>query len=257
MNFLTKRRGYSVAFLVMTLSTNVWHISGYAVADMDRGGSGNVSDTAQKRSSRLGDLRRPDRDNRAQRDLSESQIEPLINKCFANLFSLSSHGLSPPFVVGDFNGDGMQDLFVPVRFVGSIKPSNSAKPNFNLEMVLGTGGLPKDKAFYDLRLGDLSVDNGQYFVVIHGAAGIPLSICPSVRNRFVLIYAMDKGSIGIRLYGGKRLPPGTIGDPKEDQPPPMLKGKAIVLLDSHKIGTALYWDGSRYRWYPFNYPASK
>jgi len=32
--------------------------------------------------------------------------------------------------------------------------------------------------------------------------------------------------------------------------PPRLKGDAILFLDAKKEGTAVYWDGVRFLWYP-------
>jgi hypothetical protein len=32
--------------------------------------------------------------------------------------------------------------------------------------------------------------------------------------------------------------------------PPKLKGDALLFLDSKREGTAVYWDGTRYLWYP-------
>lgn len=46
-----------------------------------------------------------------------------------------------------------------------------------------------------------------------------------------------------------KLEPAAYGDEAEIVPPPYLLGDAILMIDSENSGTAVYWDGARYRWY--------
>jgi hypothetical protein len=88
-----------------------------------------------------------------------------------------------------------------------------------------------------------------WFVVLHG---FNKRRCPAKRGKFVLLFPNDPHANTIKLFRGEKLPPGTIGDPEEDQPAPSLKGDAILIVDADEVGIALYWDGERYRWYPYN-----
>ena len=51
-----------------------------------------------------------------------------------------------------------------------------------------------------------------------------------------------------------KLPEAVAGDEPEIVPPPKLIGDAIVMLTDENKGTAIYWDGARYRRYPVERP---
>lgn len=182
--------------------------------------------------------------------LSDREMESLVRTCFGGLLS-ADHTLTPSFVVGDFDGDGTQDLFVPVRLGRSVNRKNRSRTPFNYQEVLDPAS-PASVAL-NLRMGDLAiVENWPLFVVVHGLSKARMTRCSESRYKFLLLFAMNKGTTSIKLFNGKKLPRGTINDPKEDQPPPRLKGEAILLLDPDGEGSAIYWDGARYRWYPVN-----
>jgi len=183
--------------------------------------------------------------------LSSKDVESLVQSCFDGLFLVGSSGLSPDFVEGDFDGDGIPDVFVPVRLARVVNRNDKSEPPFTFRSVLDPASSSRHEL--KLKMGDLSVPGAEpFFVILHRLGADNPNRCPARSQKFVLLFGMDKGTSKIELFHGKRLRPGTIYDPKEDQPPPRLHGDAILLLDDKGRGTALYWDGSRYRWYPVN-----
>src|SRR5262249_13198062 len=152
--------------------------------------------------------------------IDKSQVEWLLSNCFDGLFAIDPAGLSPEFVVGDFNGDGEADVFLPVRLTRDTNRDHQ-EPNFLIQIVFDGGPLPKDRGYYDFGLKDLTRDHLRpYLIVVHSVARIISQRCPPRQDKFVLLFAIDQGSEKIKLFHGKRLPPGTIGDKKEDRPPP-------------------------------------
>ncbi len=184
--------------------------------------------------------------------LSSKDVESLVQSCFDGLFRVGSSSLSPEFVEGDFDGDGIPDVFVPVKLARVVNRNDKSEPPFTFRSVLDPASSSRHEL--KLKMGDLSVPvvEDPFFAILHRPGGSIPNRCTVRTQKFVLLFAMDKGSSKIELFHGKRLRPGTIYDPKEDQPPPRLRGDAILLLDDKGRGTALYWDGSRYRWYPVN-----
>jgi len=178
-------------------------------------------------------------------------VELLVHDCFDGLFRVDTATISPNFVVGDFDNDGAPDLFVAVRLARSVSIDDKSEPPFNYQDVIDSTS-PASSAL-KLRMGDLTrPKDGRFWVVLHHLPAGKIAQCSSKQQKFVLLFVEDKGTSTIRVFHGKRLPPGTIGDPKEDEPPPWLKGDAILLVDDKSYGEALFWDGTRYRWYPFN-----
>jgi hypothetical protein len=184
--------------------------------------------------------------------LSSKDVESLLQSCFHGLFRVDSSGLSPEFVEGDFDGDGIPDVFVPVKLARVVNRNDRSEPPFTFRDVLDPASPSRHEL--KLKMGDLSVPlvEDPFFAILHRPGGNIPNRCTVRTQKFVLLFPMYKGSSKIELFHGKRLRPGTIYDPKEDQPPPRLRGDAILLLDDIGRGTALYWDGSRYRWYPVN-----
>lgn len=183
--------------------------------------------------------------------LSRRAIDRLVRECFGGLLRPDTHTLAPGFVVGDFDGDGTNDLFVPARLARTLDKKDKSKLPFNYQDVLDPAA-PASVAL-DLRRGDLAqVETWPLFAIVHGMDKATKGRCSASRGKFLLLFPMDKGTTALELFQGEGLPFGTIGDRKEDQPPPRLKGNAVLLLDSHREGLAIYWDGARYRWYPFN-----
>jgi hypothetical protein len=82
--------------------------------------------------------------------------------------------------------------------------------------------------------------------VIHDFRHIGLS----PRRASVVVLLAARYESVLRLERGP-LKPAITGDEPEPIPPPALKGDAILLLRDDGAGEALYWDGERYRWYPY------
>ena len=181
---------------------------------------------------------------------SQQDVDSLIDRCFDGLFGVDTT-LTPHFIVADFDNDGAPDLFVAVRRAKIVRIQDKSEPPFKFQDVID----PESPASAALKLtmGDLGrPKDGRFWVVLHNLHTGKVAQCPSKQRKFVLSFPGGKGISTIRVFHGKKLPFGTIGDAKEDEPPPELKGDAILLLDDQSYGEALYWDGSRYRWYPFN-----
>lgn len=179
-------------------------------------------------------------------------LTQLVGKCLGGTFQIDADVVKPFWLTGDFDGDGAQDVAVTVRLARTVNPKDRSKPPFNYQMLLDSAS-PATESL-DLRMGDLGL--GEYWpilVVFHRVSETKPGNCPQGQDIYVLNEALDKKG-SMHIYRGKKLPPGTIGDPKEDQPPPSLKGAAILLFHKDtKWGMAFYWDGARYRWYPYTF----
>jgi hypothetical protein len=185
---------------------------------------------------------------KVRRAVTNDDVESYLIKCFGDLFRVDSQFLSPRFVVGDFNGDKTEDVFVSARLHRKVSKEDKSQPPFTFQELLDAYS-PASESL-DLRMGNLAIfEGGPWLVVLHG---FRTGKCPAKPARFVLLFPINADATMIKLYGGEKLPPGTTGDPKEDEPPPRLKGDAILIVAPDGEGTAIYWDGSRYRWYPYN-----
>ena len=183
--------------------------------------------------------------------LKDQDAEELVRICFGGLLRADLRALTPGFIVGDFYGDGIQDLFVPVRLARSVEMKDRSRPPFNYQEVLDSTS--PGRVALDLTVSDLAkVKTWPLLAVVRNVDKARLTRCADVRDKYILLFVMDKGTSVIKVFRARRLPRGTIGDPKEDVPPPRLRGAAVLLLDSHGQGSAVYWDGMRYRWYPYN-----
>lgn len=85
-----------------------------------------------------------------------------------------------------------------------------------------------------------------FLLIIHGKRGVADS---DTADRFLLVDGWDLPKKTMRPFKGK-LALAIGGDGSKPVPPPILKGEAIVVLTSENRGSAIYWDGKRYRWYP-------
>jgi hypothetical protein len=166
------------------------------------------------------------------------------------LFKADTNAYTPAFAIGDFNGDGRPDLVVPVRPNRALNKKNKSKPPFIYQEVLDVGS--SEQHALVLNMGDLAaVEVWPLLAIIHNIKRASLN-CSVRTDKYVLLFPPDQDATAIKIFQGRRLPPGTIGDPKEDSPPPQLKGDAILTVNARGDGTAVYWDGRRYRWYPFD-----
>lgn len=191
-------------------------------------------------------------ENRAQTQdppkLPAEQVKTLIEKGFGGLFRLDEQTVTPHYLTGDFNGDGVADLCVVARLGHDLDAGDKSSPTFMLYAPLGAG-MDARKYEHKFTLGDLShYADDMLLVIMHGARERGWE-GNEPSQKFALLSAMDAGVNRMSLHKGA-LKPASIGDADEDLPPPRLKGDAI-LITYRGEGTAIYWDGARYRWYPF------
>lgn len=183
--------------------------------------------------------------------LDKQAVSDLVNRCFEGLVRSDDQSLTPSFIKGDFDGDGSMDLFVTVQPGKKVDSRDKTIPAFNFYNVIDSVS-PANVA-HDLRVGNLGLIESWPLVAIVRNVDKPAgSRCLLKNEKVLLVFPMDKGTTVMKLFQGKKLPEGTIGDPDEDDPPPALKGDAVMLLDFGGDGMAIFWSKGRFRWYPVN-----
>lgn len=181
----------------------------------------------------------------ADTSLTTEYVQTVLRREFDGLVELDSVQMRPPYLVGDFNGDGKSDLVVIGR-LGASTARGGRPPGLRAYVPLGTGMNvePSDLRFPAARLARGRGDHVQ--AVIHGFRE------PAARRRDnVIVLLAIRSESELRLFRGA-LNPAIAGDEPEPIPPPKLRGDAILLLYDDGTGSALYWDGERYRWYPYS-----
>ncbi|MGH9970523.1 MAG: hypothetical protein ACREBG_22405 [Pyrinomonadaceae bacterium] len=189
--------------------------------------------------------------------VTEEQVAALLESEFGGLFKLDTRTISPSYIVGDFNGDGTEDIAIPVRLNLQLSTEDKTKPPFSFEKAQGPGPSTLGEQGHEsgLTMGDLArYKELPILVIIHG------SMKDRWKNsrpeqRFVVVDAWRLGKKVMSLNHGK-LKPTPYGDEPQVVEPPRLLGDAILMLDPANAGTAVYWDGARYRWYPVDEPPS-
>jgi hypothetical protein len=180
----------------------------------------------------------------------EEQVATLLRSEFGDLFILDGRDVSPSYMVGDFNGDGVEDIAISVRVNRVINPDDRSTPPFFFEKAFGPGTstvgeeIEKDRFAIGAlaRYKDLTI-----LLVIHGSSRQQWN---NSEQKFVIVDAWHLGKKMMSLHQGRELKPSAYGDEPQIIPPPQLLGDAILMLDGESVGTAVYWDGARYRWYP-------
>lgn len=167
-------------------------------------------------------------------------VGALLREAFGGVVEFDSAGGGPRFRIGDFDGDGRRDLAATAR-VRSVGGGVPAPPDgvcaYN-PMGTGMAPFPERPAREALRrMGGEAVE-----VVIHDFRN------PAPRARFILLFRPWE-DMRFDLFRGA-VPFAVGGDEPEPIPPPRLRGDAI-LLHGGGDGAVLYWDGERYRWYPY------
>lgn len=189
-------------------------------------------------------------ERRVRETLTDAQSQALVKREFEGLFEADGQTISPSHLVGDFNGDDVVDVAIYVRLSQSIDPSDKAEPRFWFGKPLGPGMRDDDKR-YTFKMGDLARYRSEpILIVLHGKAE-PDPTGSEPKQRFVIVDGWDADAVTMRSYRGKLWPAAAGDSPIE--PPPHLLGDAILILGRENRGTALYWDGNRYRWYPVDH----
>jgi hypothetical protein len=184
---------------------------------------------------------------------SAEQVETLVRTEFAGLFQVDQ-AHSPYYVVGDFNGDNVEDIVVTVRLKSYVDPNDKSSPPFWFEALrpvcpveakCGDGS----DAIYTYRMGDLTRFQGvPILIAIHGTPELGW-INSGPQQKFVISSGPGEYEKHMKVFRGK-LKPETIGDDPMITPPPNSNRDMILLLDDKDRGEALYWEKGNYHWYP-------
>lgn len=188
-------------------------------------------------------------------ELTESRVRGILVSEFEGWFDLSDRLISPSYVSADLNGDGIPDLAAAVRLNREISPDDTTQSTFQFEKPYGLVGPDDPVPPIRMETGALkwySDHNGAILVIIHGSRDFGLTNTKR-KQRFVLVDAWNNGKLKLQLYRGK-LKIARAGDEPKLLPPPELLGSALILLGIGNNGTAVYWDGTAYRWYPVSEP---
>ena len=183
--------------------------------------------------------------------LNDTEVVTLLSVEFSGLFKLDEQNISPSYLVGDFNGDGAQDIAISVRLNRQLTAEDKSKPPFLLEKAPGPGPstVGEQGEVSGFTMGDLArYQELAILAVIHGSKRNGWNESQP-EQRFVVVDAWHLGKKQMTINHGK-LRPAPYGDERQVVPPPHLMGEAILMLDQTNSGTAVYWDGARYRWYP-------
>jgi hypothetical protein len=181
----------------------------------------------------------------ADTSLTTEFVVSVLRGEFSGLVELDTVQMRPPYLVGDFDGDGTSDLVVIGR-LGTSTAAGGRPPRLRAYVPLGTGMdvEPSDLRYPAARLQRQRGDVVQ--AVIHGFREPPRAR----RRDNVIVLLAVRSETALRRSRGP-LNQAIAGDEPEPIPPPKLRGDAILLLDDDGTGSALYWDGERYRWYPY------
>lgn len=184
---------------------------------------------------------------RNEETMTDAQLQALLKMEFEGLFEPNGKTISPSYLLGDFNGDDVLDIAIPVRLIRSIEASDKTESPFWFGKPLGPG-MAQDDERYRFKMGDLNrYRNESILIVLHGVAGRGWNHSEP-KQKYVIVDGWDAGKINMASYRGK-LKPVAAGD-GAIEPPPRLLGDAILMLGQENKGTALYCDGNKYRWYP-------
>jgi hypothetical protein len=186
---------------------------------------------------------------------SREVVTKAVQTDFGDLFALNAQrrnqNIHPGFVTGDFNGDGKMDLAALVSIqTDELKRRLAKDPHFSIPALTMTKALGKGVSASEARSAQLTFEElAQNFqesillLILHdfGRSG-PLA------PRFALVDFCNNGDVTM-MVSRKPLKRAPAGDSPVTAPP-RLKGDALLFLDARGEGTAVYWDGARYLWYP-------
>jgi hypothetical protein len=184
--------------------------------------------------------------------LTRDAVQKIVQDEFGGIFAINAERrnqkIEPAFATGDFNGNGQADLAVLV----SVKPdelhrrlerdSRFMPIALTITKVLGQGMSAADAK---ISLDELSKDFRESILLLilpdFGGPGAPVP-------RFALADFANNGDIAMTV-SREPLRRAAAGDAPVTNPP-TLKGDALLLLDSKREGTAVYWAQNQFLWYP-------
>jgi hypothetical protein len=185
--------------------------------------------------------------------LTEDRVRVLVETESKGLFQVDTQTISPSYLIGDFNGDGIDDIAVPVKLSHELDSNNKAKTPFWFDKAGAcTGQLPEGvyTSPPTFTMSDLARYRGwPILLVIHGTRESGWNNTQP-QQQFVIVDAWDQGKKIMSLYRGK-LKPVPNGDNPQIVTPPHFGDALLMLIEGGK-GTAILWDGEGYCWYPVN-----
>lgn len=185
---------------------------------------------------------------------TSEQVEALVQEEFGGLFKVAGNSFSPFYIIGDFNGDKVDDIAISVAVNCCIDPTDRTQTPFWFGKPLWAGAPSERESECKLAKGNLAGYHDRpalgVLAMIHGSSERGWSYSQP-QQKFVLVDGWDIPKKTMKLYRGQ-LKPTIAGDEPKPSPPPHLFGDAILMITEGDKGTVLYWDGKRYRWYPID-----
>ena len=187
--------------------------------------------------------------------MSTTEVEAIINSASGSWLRLNgpedSRQIVPCFVTGDFNGDGFLDLAAIVRINRAFGlESDRRSAPFLIRKPPVTSSDTSVHKNQGPRFADLLARHwtGPILFIVHGSSKGPDQRRGLKSGKFAMIDFMDYVATTM-LVSRTPLRLGVAGDSPELSSPKLL-GDAIRFVDSKGEGTAIYWNGSEYRWHP-------
>ena len=161
-----------------------------------------------------------------------------------------------PFLVGDFNGDGTEDLAAQVALRDEAvlaDPEEALRAVSRVAFVgkpLATGlnARRSNDGRIAVRVFLRNYREIPLLLLVHGVRGSGWK--GAKVNRHFVLAALGNGCPDRMILSREPLRQAAFADELRPIPPPSFCGDSIRLLDSKGRGEAIYWDGHLYRWYP-------
>ena len=175
---------------------------------------------------------------------SISELQGVVARIYKEAVTVDS-SRDDHFVVGDFNGDGSQDIAVVVKpGKGMLPELNSEYANWIREDALEVGKLAshaQDQQSIKKRKPTVVTARDNLLAIIHGYQAVGWRD-PKATQTFLL-----KNAVGEKLSAETAAT--LLSDTAVNQQLPPLRGDVIRESLNGKPGL-LYWTGARYAWHP-------